>query len=184
MDKNPQGETTAGQQRQNEMVACHDPINCNGHSADLKSNINGRFHSSNNDAAGELKRLKDIALAAVDSAADELHRLSREIWLNPELHYKEFKAHHLLTDFLEKKGFVVDRSFKLETAFRATVQSDGLQAPNVAIICEYDALPGIGHGCGHNLIAEVGVGASLAVKAAMLASSHKFGRVHKCISKF
>jgi len=67
----------------------------------------------------------------------------------------------------------VERSFKIETAFRARprdVQSKGGEGPNVAVLCEYDALPEIGHACGHNLIATVGVAASLGIQAALQSS--------------
>ena len=57
------------------------------------------------------------------------------------------------------KGFEVTKHYTLETAFRASSGSCGKRV--VGLICEYDALPGIGHACGHNLIAEVGVGAAL-----------------------
>jgi amidohydrolase len=109
--------------------------------------------------------LKAAASAAVDNCNVELRALSTEIWSNPELAYEERGAHKVLTDFLEKKGFTVDRSYTgLETAFRATY---GSGKPNVCVICEYDALPGIGHACGHNLIAEAGVAAGLGLKAAL-----------------
>jgi len=84
-------------------------------------------------------------------------------------------AHELLTSFFEKKGFAVERSFTgVETAFRATF---GSGRPNVCMICEYDALPEIGHACGHNLIAEAGVAAGLGLKAALESSDAPKGRV-------
>ena len=108
--------------------------------------------------------LKDVASVAVYAAQGELNKLSGEIWKHPELGFEEHKAHELLTSFLEKKGFSVERSFSLKTAFRAKF---GSGKPNVCVICEYDALPEIGHACGHNLIAEAGVAAGLGVKAAL-----------------
>ena len=111
---------------------------------------------------------KVAASSAVDAASSELQQVSRDIWGNPELGFEEFKAHGVLTDFLEKNGFSVERSYAdLETAFRA---SYGSGRPNLCVICEYDALPDIGHACGHNLIAEAGVAAGIGVKAAMEAS--------------
>ena len=84
------------------------------------------------------KCLKAAAAAAVDGCRDELQELSGEIWKNPELGFEEVKAHELLTDFLEKKGFAVERSYTgIKTAFRATF---GSGRPNVCVICEYDAL--------------------------------------------
>ena len=75
-------------------------------------------------------------------------------------------------------GFPVERKYKLDTAFRA-VYGNG-EGPHVAVISEYDALPDIGHACGHNLIAEVGVGAGIGIKAALQeAEKHgqKLGKV-------
>eukprot|EP00058_Branchiostoma_floridae_P014398 XP_002599886.1 hypothetical protein BRAFLDRAFT_58112 [Branchiostoma floridae] len=109
--------------------------------------------------------LKTRSIAAVQACASDLYDLSQEIWKNPELAFKEHHAHKVLTDFLEKQGFRVDRHYKLETAFRAVYGKEG--GLHVCVICEYDALPGIGHGCGHNLIAEVGVAAGIAIKAAI-----------------
>ncbi|KAF9896485.1 hypothetical protein BX616_007365, partial [Lobosporangium transversale] len=88
----------------------------------------------------------------------------------PELAFKEYKAHALLTDYLEKKGFKVERkAFGLDTAFVARAgKSDKV---TIGFCSEYDALPGIGHGCGHNLIAIAGVAAAIGVKAAI----KKFG---------
>ena len=109
--------------------------------------------------------LKLLASEAVQSSKEELCELSGEIWKNPELGFEEHKAHQHLTAFLEKRGFRVERGFSgLKTAFRATY---GEGRPNVCVICEYDALPDIGHACGHNLIAEAGVAAGLGVKAAL-----------------
>ena len=89
--------------------------------------------------------------------------------------FEEYKAHELLTSFLEKKGFTVERSYTgIQTAFRATF---GSGRPNVCVISEYDALPEIGHACGHNLIAEAGVAAGLALKAALECSGAPEGRV-------
>ena len=82
---------------------------------------------------------RDTICRTIDDHKDELIALSGEIWKNPELSFEEFKAHELLTDYLEKKGFAVERSYTgIETAFRATY---GSGSPNVCVICEYDALP-------------------------------------------
>ncbi|KAH6925750.1 hypothetical protein HPB50_009710 [Hyalomma asiaticum] len=82
---------------------------------------------------------------------------------------KEMQCHDWLTDFLERRGFAVTRNYLLDTAFKAEFcppcGAEG--GPCIALLCEYDALPDIGHACGHNLIAEASVGAALAVKEAM-----------------
>ena len=95
--------------------------------------------------------------------------------------YQENEAHDLLANYLEDQGFSVDRKYLLDTAFRATV---GIGSPHVTVICEYDALPGIGHACGHNLIAEVGVAAGLGIKAAMEAAGKPLGKVRPVSDNF
>ena len=73
----------------------------------------------------------------------------------------------------------VEPSYKIETAFRATYGSgdNGSKSPNIAVMCEYDALPELGHGCGHNLIAEVGIAAGIGIQAAMKSSDTPMGQV-------
>ena len=103
--------------------------------------------------------------------ADELARLragllnvSHEIHAHPELAFEEHHAHDALCDSLAAAGLTVERGYlDVPTAFRADAGSgDG---PLVAILCEYDALPEIGHACGHNIIAAAGLGAGLIAAA-------------------
>src|SRR5205814_10111105 len=85
----------------------------------------------------------------------------------PELCFKEEKAHGWLTEFLEKHGAQVERGVGgLPTAFRATIEGGG-PGPTIAILAEYDALPGLGHACGHNVIATAGAGAGAALALAL-----------------
>jgi amidohydrolase len=108
--------------------------------------------------------LKDAIFGAVDALADELDELSRRIHDNPELGYHEVKAAGWLAEFLERQGFAVERGVgDVATAFRATL--DRGAGPRLAILCEYDALPGLGHACGHNVIAASGAGAGAALAA-------------------
>lgn len=108
---------------------------------------------------------KQAAREAVAAAADELIAVSGDIHSNPEVGMEERRASALLADRLETRGFRVERAFAgLETAFRA---SCGESPVTVAYICEYDALPEIGHACGHNLIATAGLGAAYGLKAAL-----------------
>jgi amidohydrolase len=103
----------------------------------------------------------------IDTLADELEALSHKIHDAPELAFKEEKASAWLADFLEKHGARVERGVGgLSTAFRATIEGTGA-GPTVAIMAEYDALPGIGHACGHNVIATAGTGAGAAIAAAL-----------------
>ena len=102
-------------------------------------------------------------LGKVDDLADTLISASHQIHAQPELGFSEHFAHELLTGVLEAEGMDVVRSaYGLETAFEASAGSRG---PLVAVLCEYDALPGIGHACGHNIIATAGLGAGLAAAA-------------------
>ena len=104
---------------------------------------------------------------AVDRLADELERLSHRIHATPELCFKEEQAQAWLTEFLEKHGARVERGVGgLPTAFRATIPGRG-PGPTIAIMAEYDALPGIGHACGHNVIATAGCGAGAALASAL-----------------
>jgi amidohydrolase len=108
--------------------------------------------------------LKDSISQAVDRLGDEIEALSRQIHDHPELAYEEVKACGWLSDFLAKQGYKVEKGVGgVETAFRATIET-GL-GPTIAILCEYDALPGIGHACGHNVIATSGAGAGAALAA-------------------
>src|SRR5438128_3646974 len=114
-----------------------------------------------------LEQMKARVVEAVDGLADELERLSLQIHANPELCFKEEKAHGWLTEFLEKRGLRVERGVGgVPTAFRAIVPGTG-RGPRVAIMAEYDALPGIGHACGHNVIATAGCGAGAALAVAL-----------------
>jgi len=108
---------------------------------------------------------KEKACARVDEIADQLIAVSREIYDHPELKFEEFRASKLLAEKLQEEGFTVELGVAdLETAISAVhpATSDG---PTVAILGEYDALPEIGHACGHNLIAAAGLGAAIAVGA-------------------
>ena len=108
--------------------------------------------------------LKDQLRATVDRLGDELESLSRRIHDHPELAYQEVQACAWLSEFLAAKGLKVERGVGgVPTAFRATVETGA--GPTIAIMCEYDALPGLGHACGHNVIATAGAGAGAALAA-------------------
>jgi amidohydrolase len=109
-----------------------------------------------------MSAIKEQIGKAVDGLARELEGLSRRIHAHPELGYQEVKAAAWLAEFLDAQGFAVERGVAgVETAFRATL--DGGPGPVIAILCEYDALPSIGHACGHNAIAAAGAGAGAAL---------------------
>ncbi|KAJ5798702.1 uncharacterized protein N7503_006207 [Penicillium pulvis] len=106
---------------------------------------------------------------ALEKVAKQLRELNQFIWSNPELAYEEHKAHDAICDFLESQGFTVTRhAYGVDTSFECI---SGTEGRTINFNAEYDALPGIGHACGHNLIATSSV-------AAFLALSHlqkKFG---------
>jgi amidohydrolase len=111
----------------------------------------------------DLHAVKERVRAEVDARTAVLLDASHQIHEHPELNYEEQFAHDLLTGVLEGEGLAVERSaFGLDTAFVARAGSRG---PTIAVLCEYDALPGIGHACGHNIIATAGLGAGLAAAA-------------------
>jgi amidohydrolase len=111
------------------------------------------------DGQGLLARVAD----RVGALADELLEVSHDIHAHPELGFEERHAHDVLTASLERHGLDVTRgAYGLDTAFEATAGTEG---PTVVVCCEYDALPGIGHACGHNVIAAAGLGAGLALAA-------------------
>jgi amidohydrolase len=100
----------------------------------------------------------------VETWADRLVALSHDIHAHPELNFAEHHAHAALVGFLGDAGLDVEpRAFGLATAFAARAGTG--HGPLVAILCEYDALPGVGHACGHNVIAAIGAGAGIAAAA-------------------
>lgn len=112
------------------------------------------------------KTSRQTALDAIDRHADELRTVSQFIHDHPEIALEEVQSSAAAADILEKLGFEVERGIAgLDTAFRATTGSDG--GPHIAFLAEYDALPGVGHGCGHNLIALAGLAAGVGAKAGL-----------------
>ncbi|MBM3130131.1 MAG: M20 family metallopeptidase [Chloroflexi bacterium] len=113
------------------------------------------------------QHLKDRALACLDAQRDHLIRTSATIHANPEIAFQEFKSSALLCDELEHAGFDVTRGIGgLETAFRAEAFGNG-DGATVALLAEYDALPELGHACGHNIMGTASLGAALAVKSVL-----------------
>ena len=106
------------------------------------------------------------ANACVDEQAPELTKMADTIFDHPEIGPNEVFASKLLTDYLESHGFAVTRGVGgLETAFRA-VWKNGEGGPNMGLLCEYDALPGMGHGCGHQMQGPGILGAAVAIQKA------------------
>ncbi len=112
-----------------------------------------------------MEKLKLEVKQSVESHKQQLIQLNLNIHDNPELGFKEEQAAAWLTSHLEDNGFHVERGIAgLSTAFRATY---GQESPRIALLAEYDALPKVGHGCGHNIIGVSAVGAGVASKHAV-----------------
>jgi amidohydrolase len=115
----------------------------------------------------EVAILRERVRNAIANSRDHLIEVAETIRQNPELGYEEVMASQLLADHLREAGFEVEKPYKgLETAFRATRKGRG-DGPTVAVLAEYDALAGIGHGCGHNLIGGSGLAAAIGLDAVM-----------------
>lgn len=112
----------------------------------------------------EISDLKLKVCSEIDAHEHELGDLCLKIHSNPELGFNEVKASEWLTSYLETKGFSIEKGiYELSTAFRANY---GKGKPIMAILAEYDALPDLGHACGHNLIATIAAGAGMAARKA------------------
>src|SRR5690625_4284405 len=114
------------------------------------------------EVANEKQKIKD----AVDKRDAELRDIALKIHANPELNFEEYKAANWLSEYLEENGFSVERGVEdLDTAFIGTWEG-APGGPTIGILAEYDALPGLGHACGHNIIGTSAVGAAVALKNA------------------
>lgn len=112
-----------------------------------------------------LDELKVRVRSAIEAQREQLLALSHRIHDTPEIAFQERQASIWLSDYLESQGFEISRSaYGLPTAFAAR---KGSGSPVVAYLCEYDALPGVGHGCGHNIIATAGAGAGIGLAAVL-----------------
>lgn len=110
---------------------------------------------------------KQKIVAAVEGKAAALLKLSHDIHANPELGFEEHKALVWQTELLAKQGFKVELSLcGIETAYRATLKGKE-NGPRIAFLAEYDALKGVGHACGHNIIAASAVGAAIGLAELM-----------------
>ncbi len=117
-----------------------------------------------NDPDRSLADIKQAAIGQVDILAPELIALSRRLFDHPETAYEEVNACRWLAEFLASKGFTVKTGVGgVDTAFSARPETTLPAKPAIAFLAEYDALPKIGHGCGHNLIAAASIGAFVAL---------------------
>lgn len=105
--------------------------------------------------------MKQLIIDEIDRYREDFYNISIYIGENPELGHEEFKACAVLTEALRKHGFSVQRgTCDLQTAFTATFDS-GKDGPVIGYMAEYDALPEVGHACGHNLIGTMGIAAGI-----------------------
>ena len=111
-----------------------------------------------------LDRAKAAAKEYIDNIAPLLWKLSLDLHKHPEIAFEEKRSSAQITQFLEEQGFQLERGVAgLPTAFRAIRPAKGKNKPAVSYMSEYDALPGLGHACGHNLIAMASAGAGAAL---------------------
>ncbi|MDA8226578.1 MAG: M20 family metallopeptidase [Desulfitobacterium hafniense] len=111
--------------------------------------------------------MKDRITQEIDKVREELLTLSHNIRANPELGFQEFKAVAWQTELLREHGFMLECPFAgMETAYKATFKGKG-EGPRLAILAEYDALKGVGHACGHNIMAACAVGAGIGLSKVM-----------------
>lgn len=116
-------------------------------------------------SASSLSAAFPIIQATLEQADAALHDANQDLHKNPELCYEEHSAAENLSSFLEKQGFTVKRkAYDLETSFEASIGSGGRE---VIVCAEYDALPEIGHACGHNLIATSSLAAFIGAAQAL-----------------
>lgn len=106
---------------------------------------------------------KTNIIQTIDRMQHELLALSHQIHDHPELGYEEHQAVASIRSFLEERGFQVETPYcGLDTSFKVVKKGKG-PGPRIAFLAEYDALRGIGHGCGHNIIATCAVGAFMGI---------------------
>lgn len=108
-------------------------------------------------------KVKEIMMQKIESNIETYMELVQTMYDNPEIGNEEFETMKLLVDYLDKVGFKTTSGYVVPTGFLGEYDT-GKEGPTIAVMCEYDALPEVGHGCGHNLIAGIGVATGEAVK--------------------
>lgn len=102
--------------------------------------------------------------ASIQAHLDAYMDIVKTLYDNPETGFEEYETQKVLVKYLKDAGFDVKSSVVVDTDFVAEYKS-GKEGPTIAYMCEYDALPEVGHGCGHNLIAGIGIAAGEALKS-------------------
>ena len=111
-----------------------------------------------------MNKLYEKINKSIEDHVDDYMAMVKQMYDHPELGFQEFETQKLLTAYLEKAGFDVKKGVACETDYVAEYKSSK-PGPVIAFMCEYDALPEVGHGCGHNLIAGIGIAAGEALKS-------------------
>ncbi|MBX3029375.1 MAG: M20 family metallopeptidase [Chloroflexi bacterium] len=111
--------------------------------------------------------IKTRIAATIEAERGSILAIAHDLYANPEIAFQEVHAAALVADAVEAAGYVVERGVgSLPTAVRGTLVGGlGPDGPTIAVLAEYDALPGVGHGCGHDMMAASGVGAAIALAA-------------------
>lgn len=99
----------------------------------------------------------------IEKNLNQYFKMVIDMYNNPEIGFEEFKTQAMLTEYLNKAGFDVKSGVVCKTDYIATYTSNK-KGPTIGFMCEYDALPEVGHGCGHNMIAPISIGAAVALK--------------------
>lgn len=117
--------------------------------------------------------MKQLINEAINKLQDTFYDVSKYIGQNPELGHEEFKACKVLTDVLKEQGFTVEiGTCDLPTAFTAVYDSQK-PGPSIGFMAEYDALPDLGHACGHNLIGTMSIAAGIGLSKAVAETGGK-----------
>lgn len=117
--------------------------------------------------------MKQLINEAINKLQDTFYDVSKYIGQNPELGHEEFKACKALTDVLKEQGFTVEiGTCDLPTAFTAVYDSQR-PGPSIGFMAEYDALPDLGHACGHNLIGTMSIAAGIGLSKAVAETGGK-----------
>lgn len=106
----------------------------------------------------------EVISNTIDTHVDDYMGMVKAMYDHPELGFVEYESQKLLVEYLKNAGFEVETGLAVETDFVATYKS-AKEGPTIGFMCEYDALPEVGHGCGHNLIAGIGIAAGEGLKA-------------------
>lgn len=102
--------------------------------------------------------------ASINEHLEAYMHIVKTLYDHPETGFQEYETQKILVDYLKNAGFSVQSGVVIDTDFVAEYKSKK-EGPTIAFMCEYDALPEVGHGCGHNLIAAIGIAAGEALKS-------------------